>query len=150
MPRILAVCLGNICRSPTAEAVLRAKAAARGLDIKVDSAGTSDCHIGDPPHPPALRAAAARGYNLEPLRGRLFTAADFDRFDLILVMDAKNRTRVEALRPPANGTRVRMMLSSLGEEAEVPDPYYSGDFDGTLDLIEVAAEAWLDQLSDPG
>lgn len=147
--RLLTVCLGNICRSPTAEAVLRAKAAARGLPIAVESAGTSDWHIGEPPHPPAQRAAIKRGYDLSALRGRLFTAADFGRFDLILVMDAKNRARVEALRPPGQVTPVRMMLSSLGQDAEVPDPYYSGDFDGTLDLIEAAAEAWLDQLSDP-
>ena len=121
-------------------------AAARGLAVDVDSAGTSGWHIGDPPHPPAVRAAAARGYDLSSLRGRQFVAEDFTRFDLILVMDAKNRARVEALRPPGNTTPVRMMLASLGQDGEVPDPYYTGDFDGALDLIEAASEAWLDQF----
>ncbi|MEM1065409.1 MAG: low molecular weight phosphotyrosine protein phosphatase, partial [Pseudomonadota bacterium] len=74
--RILAVCLGNICRSPTAEAVLRAEAARARLDLKVDSAGTSDWHIGNPPYPPAITAAAARGYDLAPLRARQVAAAD--------------------------------------------------------------------------
>ena len=149
MTRILSVCLGNICRSPSAEGVLRDKALARGLEIAVDSAGASGWHIGDPPHPPATRAASARGYDLTNLRGRQFGAADFENFDLILVMDAQNRDRVEALRPQGCATPVRLMLSSLGRDAEVPDPYYSGDFGGTLDLIEAAADAWIDRLAGP-
>jgi protein-tyrosine phosphatase len=80
MTRLLCVCLGNICRSPTAEAVLRAMAEARGLSITIDSAGIGGWHVGEPPHVPAIAAAARRGYDLTPLRARRFTPEDFDRF----------------------------------------------------------------------
>ena len=142
MTRVLFVCLGNICRSPTAEAVARAKAA--GLDVSFDSAGTSGWHIGDPPYGPAIDAGAARGYDLEPLRARQFTAADFDRFDLIVGMDAANIDAIEALRPPGASTPVRSMTSYAPDLPDaVPDPYYTRDFDGALELIEMATEALL-------
>lgn len=142
MTRILCVCLGNICRSPTAEAVLRKKGAGA---ITVDSAGTGGWHIGDPPYPPAIKAAAKRGYDLHDLRGRKVTADDFDNFDLILAMDAQNQDDLEALRPKGNATPVKLIMDfapNLGTD-EVPDPYYTGDFDHALDLIETAAEALL-------
>lgn len=140
-PRILFVCLGNICRSPTAEAVLRAMAP----DLTVDSAGTGDWHVGNPPHGPAIRAAARRGYDLAGLRARQITAADFDRFDLILVMDDANLRDVEALRPGASTTPVRKLLDHAPEvgATAVPDPYYTGDFDAALDLIEAGCRGVL-------
>lgn len=149
MTRILFVCLGNICRSPSAEGVTRALAAARGMPLTIDSAGTSDWHLGQPPYAPMIAAAAARGYDLSPLRARQVTAADFDAFDLILVMDRANLDEVEALRPPGHGTPVRLFLDFAQDtgRAEVPDPYYTRDFDEALDLIETAASGLLDHLA---
>ncbi len=88
--RILFVCLGNICRSPSAEAVVRQMAGQRGIDLELDSAGTSDWHIGKPPYGPMQEAARVRGYDLSPLRARQVSAADFHHFDLVLGMDADN------------------------------------------------------------
>ena len=135
--RILCVCLGNICRSPTAEAVLRAM----GPEINVDSAGTSDWHIGAPPYGPAIEAGARRGYDLAPLRARQIRSGDFARFDLILAMDSQNLRDIETLRPEGSDTPVRLFLDyAEGHEGrDVPDPYYTRDFDGALDLIEAAA-----------
>lgn len=130
--RILCVCLGNICRSPAAEAVLRA----RGADV--DSAGTAGWHVGKPPYGPMRDAAQARGLDMTGLAARQFEAADFTRFDLILAMDAQNLADIEALRPEGNATRVALFAGG-----DVPDPYYTRDFDGALDLIEAAADAWV-------
>ena len=140
--RILCVCLGNICRSPTAEAVLRQQA---GPGIEIDSAGMGHWHVGQPPHGPAIKAAASRGYDMSGLRGRQFTVQDFLDFDLILAMDRQNIADIEALRPPGNATPVRLMLDfAPGQDrTEVPDPYYTGDFELALDLIEVAASGVL-------
>lgn len=144
--RILFVCLGNICRSPTAEAVLRDMA--QGLDVQIDSAGTGDWHIGAPPYGPMQEAAAARGYDLSPLRARQFSARDFDRFDLILGMDGDNIANIERLRPPGATTPVRLFTDYIGVPGitAVPDPYYTRDFTEALDLIERAARGLLDQL----
>jgi protein-tyrosine phosphatase len=142
MTRILFVCLGNICRSPAAEGVTRALAAARGLGLSLDSAGTGDWHVGRPPHPPMIAAARARGYDLAALRARQITASDFGRFDFVLGMDRANLAGIERLRPPGNATPVRLFLG----DAEVPDPYFDGRFDAALDLIEAGAARLLDQL----
>jgi protein-tyrosine phosphatase len=144
MTRILFVCLGNICRSPAAEGVTRAMAAARGLDLALDSAGTGDWHVGSPPHPPMVAAARARGWDLSPLRARQVSAADFDRFDLILGMDRANLAALARLRPAGNATPLRLFLG----EAEVPDPYFDGSFDAALDLVEEGAARLLDQLEE--
>lgn len=145
--RILIVCLGNICRSPAAEAVLRAKAAAVGLDLVVESAGTGDWHVGDPPHPPMIRAAQAAGYDLSPLRARQVAPEDFDRFDLILAADETNLAEVEALRPAGNSTPVRLFAPYAGDGARsIPDPYFTKDFRGALALVERASEGLLRQL----
>lgn len=150
MIRVLVVCLGNICRSPTAEAVLRAKASARGIDLTVDSAGTGAWHIGDPPYGPAISEGRNRGYDLTPLRARKVTADDFARFDLILGMDAGNISDIEALRPAGNATPVRLLTSyAEGLPDAVPDPYYTGDFAGAFDLIEQAADALLSDIASP-
>ena len=143
--RVLCVCLGNICRSPTAEAVLRAQAGDR---IEVDSAGTAGWHVGKPPYAPAIEAAVARGYDLRLLRARQITPADFDRFDLILAMDEDNLADIESLRPAETDTPVRLFLDyapDVGRTA-VPDPYYTRDFEEALDLIEVAARGLLAKL----
>ncbi|WP_170332627.1 low molecular weight protein-tyrosine-phosphatase [Ruegeria arenilitoris] len=134
--RILFVCLGNICRSPAAEGVFRA----RVPDCQTDSAGTSGWHIGEPPYGPMQAAARARGIDLSDLRARQFEAEDFNRFDLIVGMDAENIKNIEALRPAGNDTPVRMLTDFAPQTGadHVPDPYYTRDFDGALDLIEAA------------
>ena len=147
--RILFVCLGNICRSPSAEAVVRALAAERGLDLQLDSAGTGDWHAGEPPYGPMQRAARARGYDLSALRARQVTAEDFRRFDLILAMDRANLSDLRALRPGDATAALRLFTEAApgAGGADVPDPYFTRDFDGALDLIETAARGLLDQLS---
>lgn len=145
--RVLIVCLGNICRSPTAEAVLRAMAEECGLDLEVDSAGTSGWHVGDRPYGPAIEEGARRGYDLTPIRARGFGPGDFGAFDLILGMDSQNVADIEAMRPAGNATPVALFTSALpGPARAVPDPYYTRDFEGAFELIEASARALLDQL----
>jgi len=143
--KILCVCLGNICRSPTAEAVIRKLG---GESVEVDSAGTSDWHIGDPPYGPMIAACRARGYDLTPLRARQFDARDFEAFDLILAMDRQNLADIEALRPQSNPTPVKLFLSFAPEirATDIPDPYYTRDFDGALDLIEAATSGLISAI----
>lgn len=146
-PRILFVCLGNICRSPSAHGVFRAKARAAGLAVVTDCAGTGDWHIGQPPDPRAQAAAQARGYDLSDLRARQFRAADYSDFDLILAMDRNNQRDIEALRPAGNATPVRLFRSLGGAPGDdVPDPYMTGGFDSVLDLIEDCADALLAEV----
>ncbi|NKX43412.1 low molecular weight protein-tyrosine-phosphatase [Roseicyclus persicicus] len=139
--RILCVCLGNICRSPTAEAALRAELGDRAI---VDSAGTGDWHVGQPPYGPMQAAARAAGLDLSGLRARQVTRADFARFDLILAMDSDNLRDLAAL-DPGTGARLARYLEPLGG-GDVPDPYFTRDFDGALDLIRRAARAWASRL----
>ncbi|PCD75689.1 low molecular weight protein-tyrosine-phosphatase [Pseudothioclava arenosa] len=141
--RILFLCLGNICRSPAAEGVTRALAAQAGRDWSFDSAGTGNWHAGEPPYGPMQAAARARGYDLSELRARQITRADFARFDLILAMDGQNLRDAEALRPAAGGAELRLFLQDAKGPEDVPDPYYTRDFDGCLDLIEAGARALL-------
>lgn len=145
MKRILFVCLGNICRSPAAEAVFARRAAEAGLNLVVDSAGTGNWHAGEPPYPPMIRAAAARGYDLTGLRARQVRPLDFGNFDLILAMDRSNLVALDRVRPRGNATAVALLLDGVPDVAltEVPDPYFTRDFDQTLDLIEAAADARL-------
>lgn len=149
MDSILFVCLGNICRSPTAEAVIRAKAQAAGLTLEVDSAGTGNWHVGEPPYPPMIAAAARRGYDLSPLRARQVEAADFTRFDTVLVMDHANLRAAEAIRGGLR-TRPELFLPFCHQGAErvteLPDPYYTRDFDQVLDLVEAAADALIARI----
>lgn len=143
--RLLTVCLGNICRSPAAEAALRDLC---GPGVTVDSAGTSGWHDGKPPYPPMIEAAARRGLDLTPLRARRFTAGDFAVFDLILAMDRDNLTAIEALRPTGSDTKVRLFLDLLPDRGpDVPDPYYTRDFEACLDLIQDASQAWAAELA---
>ncbi|MHA6265120.1 low molecular weight protein-tyrosine-phosphatase [Arenibacterium sp. CAU 1754] len=135
--RILFVCLGNICRSPAAEGVFRTLAP----EIETDSAGTSGWHLGEPPYGPMQQAAKARGIDLSDLRARTFTPGDFGRFDLIIAMDDDNVSAIETLRPTGNDTPVHLFTDYASDTgaSHVPDPYYTRDFDGALDLIETAA-----------
>lgn len=132
--RILFVCLGNICRSPTAEGVFRTIAP----EIPCDSAGTGGWHIGEAPYGPMQQAAKRRGYDLSNLRARQFQSDDFGDFDLIIVMDDNNRQAVEQKRPAGNTTPVKLLTSYLADPEWdlVPDPYYTRTFDLTLDIIE--------------
>jgi protein-tyrosine phosphatase len=150
--KILFVCLGNICRSPTAEGVLRVLAAreAPELPLEVDSAGTAGYHVGEPPDPRMRHAAARRGYDLSGLRARVVEPRDFERFDLILAMDQEN-LRVLKRRAPAHAhERLRLFLEFAPESgtAEVPDPYYGGakGFEEVLDLVESATRGLLAHL----
>ncbi|MBQ4826796.1 low molecular weight phosphotyrosine protein phosphatase [Leisingera sp. HS039] len=136
--RILFVCLGNICRSPAAEGVFRALCP----DVETDSAGTASYHAGEPPYGPMQVAAQARGLDISDLRARQFRRGDFEDFDLIIAMDASNLENIEALRPVGNETPVRLFTgyAPASRADHVPDPYYTRDFDGCLDLIEAAAK----------
>ncbi|EIE51997.1 phosphotyrosine protein phosphatase [Salipiger aestuarii] len=145
---ILFVCLGNICRSPSAEGVLRAMARDRGVPLVIDSAGTGDWHIGEPPYDPMQQAARARGYDLSSLRARQVTPEDFYRFDLLIAMDDANLDHLRRIRPADGTADVRLFTEYVPRTGatHVPDPYYTRDFDGTLDLVETAARGLLDQL----
>lgn len=151
--KILFVCLGNICRSPAAEAVFQHLIAsgANGAERvhEIDSAGTSDWHIGEPPYEPMQTAARLRGVEMSALRARQFTPGDFDRFDLIIAMDEKNLERMEAQRPKGAPTPVVMFtdFAKGSGMSHVPDPYYTRDFDGALDLIEIASQGLMSALA---
>jgi len=149
---VLFVCLGNICRSPTAHGVFEALVAAAGLDgrIRVDSAGTGDWHIGQPPDQRTLQAALGRGYDLRHLRARQVERADFHRFDYVLAMDRSNLAHLQRLRPHGCDTAPHLFLN-YGQKLsfqDVPDPYHGGqrDFDLVLDLVENAARGLLDHI----
>lgn len=146
--RILFVCLGNICRSPSAEAVFGAQARAAGLEVEIDSAGTEGWHLGKPPYAPMRQAATARGYDLSHLRARQFSAADFSAFDLIIGMDADNIADIERLRPAGSLTPATLFTDYTPESGadHVPDPYYTRDFDAALDLIEQASHGLIAHL----
>ncbi len=146
--RVLLVCLGNICRSPMAEGVLRGKAAEAGLDLEVDSAATGDWHSGDAPYPPAIAAAAARGYDISNQRARQVVAADFNRFDLVLAMDESNMAKLARLRPTGARAELSLFLDHAPKtgRTEVPDPYYTGDFEAALSLIEAGSDGLIQTL----
>lgn len=144
--RILFLCLGNICRSPAAEAVTRHKAEAAGLDVAFDSAGTGSWHVGEPPYDPMIEAALARGYDMRALRARQISQADYDGFDLILAMDQNNLRDALDQAPREMRAEVQMFLDGPSGPQDVPDPYYTRDFEASLDLIEQGAEALVADL----
>jgi len=151
--RVLFVCLGNICRSPTAEAVFRAVAAreAPDLNIEIDSAGTAGYHIGEPPDARSQEAARRRGYDLSALRARIVAAEDFEQFDFILAMDRENLDELQRRAPVSARERIRLFLefAADGGVEEVPDPYYGGPngFEEVLDLVEAASRGFLQHLA---
>ncbi|WP_179402426.1 low molecular weight protein-tyrosine-phosphatase [Burkholderia guangdongensis] len=146
------VCLGNICRSPTAEGVMRDQVVAAGLAdrIDVDSAGTGDWHVGEPPDGRAQAAAGARGYDLSALRARQVAAADFERFDLLLAMDDANLAELHRRCPPQYRDKVRLLMEFASDAStrEVADPYFGGaqGFEQVLDQCEDACRGLLDAL----
>ncbi|MCY1394453.1 Low molecular weight protein-tyrosine-phosphatase YfkJ [compost metagenome] len=149
--RVLFVCLGNICRSPTAEGVLRQQLQAAGLAerIEVASAGTGDWHVGKAPDTRTRRAAQLRGYDLSQQRAQQVSPADFDRYDLILAMDKSNLGNLKAMQPASGKAELDLFLRRYqGAVDEVPDPYYGGEqgFEKVLDLIEQACGALVIEL----
>lgn len=146
---VLFVCLGNICRSPTADGIFRHQLDSAGLShrVDVDSAGTGAWHIGRAPDPRSVAAARTRGYDLSPLRARQVTASDFEKFDYILAMDADNLRELQVLAPKDFRGHLGLFLefAQVHDEAEVPDPYYGEGqgFERVLDLVEDAAEGLL-------
>jgi protein-tyrosine phosphatase len=150
--RVLFVCMGNICRSPTAEGVFRKLLAERApeLDVDIDSAGTHGYHDGAPPDPRACRAAERRGIDLKPLRARRVTERDFEEFELLLAMDEQNREFLLEVCPVEYRHRIRLLLEFAPhlERREVPDPYYGGStgFEHVLDLVEEAGAGLLEHL----
>ncbi len=147
--KVLFVCMGNICRSPTAEAVFRARVSEANLaqEIFIDSAGTHDYHVGEPPDGRTRRAAAQRGYDMSGLRGRQVGIEDFAQFDYVLAMDEANLAILQRLRPSQAETHLGLFLefAARHNEREVPDPYYGGadGFERVLDLVEDASDGLL-------
>ncbi|EPI4956419.1 TPA: low molecular weight protein-tyrosine-phosphatase [Vibrio parahaemolyticus] len=149
MKRILVVCMGNICRSPTGEAVLRAKAEELGVDVDIDSAGTIGYHTGNTPDSRALAAGKQRGYSFKGMRARQVSVQDFEDFDLVLAADKANLADLLDICPAEHRHKVSLFLShSNSSYDEIPDPYYGGDdgFELVLDLIEEASVAVLQKL----
>jgi protein-tyrosine phosphatase len=150
--RVLLVCMGNICRSPTAEGVVRSYIKNNGLGdvVEVDSAGTHGYHVGEAPDSRTQRAAMARGYNLTQLRARKVARQDLDYFDLILAMDKSNLDNLRRMSPPEMHDRIRLFMDYARnfDDDEVPDPYYGlgHGFDLVLDMVEDAAQGLVDDL----
>jgi protein-tyrosine phosphatase len=153
--RLLFVCTGNICRSPTAEGVTRALLKQAGHDDRfhLDSAGLGGWHVGDPPDARAIRRAASRGYELSAQRARQLTEGDFADFDLLLAMDRGHRREMLRACPGPLKARIKLFMEyAEGPEAgDVPDPYYGdiADFDHALDMVERGAQALVDALAAP-
>jgi protein-tyrosine phosphatase len=149
---VLFVCMGNICRSPTAEGVFRKLAADRAphADLEIDSAGTHDYHVGEPPDPRAIAAAARRGIDLRGLRARQVEDVDFERYDLVVAMDRLNREVLLERSSAAYHQRIRLFMEFADGEGDmdVPDPYYGGPpgFEQVLDLAEEASAGLLAEV----
>ena len=153
MIRVLFVCLGNICRSPTAHGVFQSLVDQAGLSDKVfvDSAGTAAWHIGKSPDSRSMEHAERRGYDLSPLRARQAIETDFDQFDYVLAMDKENLSNLQAICPHGAKTAPQLFLYEFSknfDELEVPDPYYGGEagFEHVLDLVEDACEGLLTDI----
>lgn len=143
---VLFICLGNICRSPTAEAVFKHKAANAGLDLIIDSAGTHGYHIGKAPDKRSQAAGVERGYSFKGLKCRRVDESDFEKFDYILAMDESNLSNLHGMSPSQHHNKVHLFLAfAENEDKEVPDPYYGGKkgFDLVLDLIEEASDGLI-------
>jgi protein-tyrosine phosphatase len=151
-PRLLLLCMGNICRSPMAEGILRARARQAGQVLHLDSAGTHDSHRGQAPDPRARRVAAGRGAPIDDLRARRIEAADFARFDHVLVADRDNLAALQQrFGSAARAAQLLLPFAGVAPETEVPDPYYGDerDFEAVADLLERAAAGILQRLAKP-
>jgi protein-tyrosine phosphatase len=150
---VLFVCTGNICRSPTAEGVLRELARRRGLgaDIRAASAGTHGYHVGEGPDPRTVKHAARRGYDLAGQRAAQLGPEDFHAYDYILAMDRGHLRILRSMAPRDSNARLGLFLdaSARWQGEDVPDPYYGGaaEFERVLDMVEEAAERWLDRVA---
>ena len=145
---ILFVCLGNICRSPTAECIFREKAKISKLDIFCDSAGTASWHVGSFPYQPMQLAAKGRGFDISKLRARQIKMADFNEFDLLVVMDQENLSNLQNLCPEQSD-KVHLLTDYSLEDLEydyVPDPYYTRNFNQTLDIIEASLNGLVESV----
>jgi protein-tyrosine phosphatase len=152
-PSVLFVCLGNICRSPSAESVFKKKADDMGLSIEIDSAGTAGYHKGAAPDKRSQAVGMERGYSFKGLKCRKVVEQDFEKFDYILAMDNQNVANLLEACPEKFQYKVSLFLSfSQSEEQEVPDPYYSGKrgFEYVLDLIEQGADGFIEHLKSTG
>ncbi len=147
---VLFVCMGNICRSPSAEAVFRQKAKEQGISLHIDSAGTLGAHAREKPDHRSQKAGIARGYSFDGIRARKVTLKDFESFDLILAMDNDNLSELNKVAPKALQYKNQLFLDYATEleEQQVPDPYYGGakGFDYVLDLVEAASDGLLSHL----
>lgn len=147
---ILFVCMGNICRSPTAEAVFREKAKQAGLQLKIDSAGTIGAHAREKPDPRSVKVGEEHGYSFAGLKARKVVAADFEHFDIVLAMDLANLRDLIALAPDHLAYKAKLFLEFAPEssEEEVPDPYYGGanGFKYVLSLAEQASDGLLEKI----
>jgi protein-tyrosine phosphatase len=141
---VLFVCTGNICRSPTAEGVLRHLAREAGIELHIESRGTHDSHVGEPPDERAQHHAGRRGYDLSAQRARQLTARDFEQFDLIVAMDRGHLRILQRMCPPGHLSKVRLLVPGR----DVPDPYYGGPkgFEQVLDMVEAACRALIAEL----
>jgi len=150
--KVLFVCMGNICRSPTAEGVFRQRVEAAGLTqyFEIDSAGTHGYHVGEPPDPRSTEFAARRGYDLSTQRSRKVTASDFEVFDYLLAMDHDNLHLLKAACPPQHQHKLGLFMAHArnSDSDVVPDPYYGGPggFDQVLDYIEDASDGLIAAL----
>ena len=145
---VLFVCLGNICRSPTAECIFREKAKISKLDIFCDSAGTASWHVGSFPYQPMQLAAKNRGFDMSQLRASQIKIADFNEFDLLVVMDQENRSNLQNLCPEQSD-KVHLLTDYSLEDLEydyVPDPYYTRNFNQTLDIIEASLNGLVESV----
>ena len=145
---VLFVCLGNICRSPTAECIFREKAKNSKLDIFCDSAGTASWHVGSFPYEPMQLAAKNRGFDISKIRARQIKIADFNDFDLLVVMDQENRSNLQNLCPEQSD-KVHLLTDYSLEDLEydyVPDPYYTRNFNQTLDIIEASLNGLVESV----
>ena len=147
MRSILFVCTGNICRSPTAEGVLKRLSEEAGLELRIESAGLGDWHVGQPPDERAQHHARGRGYDLSAQRARQVRPRDFDDFDLILAMDRGHLQALQRMAPPGQRAKIRLFAM----DRDVPDPYAGGaqDFERVLDLVEARCRSLLEELKPP-
>ena len=144
---ILFVCTGNICRSPTAEAVFRSLSKQQGLELRIESAGLGDWHVGGPPDERAQHHAKQRGYDLSAQRARQVSLRDFEEFDMILAMDRGHLRSLQAMAPRRHHAKIRLFV----QDRDVPDPYYGGPagFEKVLDLVEAQCRRLVEELKEP-